>query len=527
MSLRWRLLLVIWSVGLLFAVTSAAGYYIAQRNNYLAGIDAKLTTGAQMARHSVGTDFHDRLIDERSLDSNSYRTIVEHHNAACVESGFQYLWSNLFLPDGRIVFTSATSPDKDVTRGDHAAFFSVHSDPASFAEVLKTERPTFSSFHNEWGEGRMALLPYRDAQGRLYVFGASMNLQPIDQHLSDEFGWALGLFAILFGLAGVVSLWLSSSLIRPLRQLQCNMAAIASGDYAQQVDVPGGGEEIEALNASLNEMRKAVQSAMQQREESAARFRTLISSMPDLVWLKDPDGIYVACNERFEAFFGASEAAIVGKSDRDFMAPDLADFFRKHDLLAIEKGGPSINEEEITFASDGHSELLETIKIPIRDTQGSLMGVLGVGRDITARKRAEIELKRYRDHLEELVDARTADLVEAKVAAEAANRAKSAFLANMSHELRTPMNGVLGMIELAKRSMSDTVGLDHLNKAILSAERLLGVLNDILDISGIEADRLVFEEVPLQLRQVLDNVFSVLEREATQKGLELSVEVQT
>ena len=85
---------------------------------------------------------------------------------------------------------------------------------------------------------------------------------------------------------------------------------------------------------------------------------------------------------------------------------------------------------------------------------------------------------RHRDHLEHEVLQRTAALVETKVAAESASRAKSIFLANMSHELRTPMNGVLGMIDMARRRMADPKGLDQLDKAKLSAERLLGLLND-------------------------------------------------
>lgn len=145
--------------------------------------------------------------------------------------------------------------------------------------------------------------------------------------------------------------------------------------------------------------------------------------------------------------------------------------------------------------------------------------------DVTARKAAEAELEKYRQHLEELVESRTAELVTAKVVAETANRAKSAFLANMSHELRTPMNGVLGMIGLARRRMSDAAGLDQLDKAKLSAERLLRVLNDVLDLSKIEAERMVLENVPLQLGQSVESVVGLLEHGATQKGLMLTTEL--
>jgi signal transduction histidine kinase len=154
-----------------------------------------------------------------------------------------------------------------------------------------------------------------------------------------------------------------------------------------------------------------------------------------------------------------------------------------------------------------------------------VIGIFGISRDITERKRSEAELEIYRNHLEQLVDTRTVELLTAKDAAEAANRAKSAFLANMSHELRTPMNGVLGMIDLAKRRMTDTKGLDQLDKAKLSADRLLGVLNDILDFSKIEAERMVFESIPLQLSSVVENVTNTLGHKATEKGLRLNTDL--
>lgn len=121
---------------------------------------------------------------------------------------------------------------------------------------------------------------------------------------------------------------------------------------------------------------------------------TLVNVLPDLVWLKNPNGVYLNCNKRFELFFGAQKEDIVGKTDYDFLDKDLADFFRTHDINAIEAGKPTMNEEWVTFANDNHREFLETLKTPMYDNNGKLLGVLGIGRDLTNRFETEEKLRR-------------------------------------------------------------------------------------------------------------------------------------
>ncbi|WP_321507457.1 PAS domain S-box protein [uncultured Methanoregula sp.] len=136
--------------------------------------------------------------------------------------------------------------------------------------------------------------------------------------------------------------------------------------------------------------QKQVEDALRSSE---GHLRTLVQTLPDLIWLKDTEGTYLSCNTMFERFFGAKETDIIGKTDFDFVEKDQAGFFRERDRIAMEAGMPVSNEEWITFADDGHRALLETIKTPMYDTGGKLIGVLGIGHDITRRKKIEDDLR--------------------------------------------------------------------------------------------------------------------------------------
>jgi hypothetical protein len=232
------------------------------------------------------------------------------------------------------------------------------------------------------------------------------------------------------------------------------------------------------------------------------------------------------CNQRIADMFGFAHAHdVIGKSTEVFYCSTeqfIACGEEGYSQLANQ--GFAHFETEMRHQNGSHIWVIQTGR-PLDQNSVLASASIWVYTDITARKRAEAELEQHRHHLEELVYSRTAELAEARDAAEAANRAKSVFLANMSHELRTPMNGILGMTGLALRSATDPTQIDWLKKGMNAAQHLLAVINDILDISQIEARRLILEENNFSLAQVISDSLELQSLPARAKGLALASEI--
>jgi len=260
-------------------------------------------------------------------------------------------------------------------------------------------------------------------------------------------------------------------------------------------------------------------------EEQLRMLSTAVEQSPGSIVLTDLEARILYVNKAFELASGYTLDEVRGQNPRIMHSGETSpEVFRE--LWACLSQGQVWRGELVNRRKTGEVYVEAAVISPVRRADGSVSHYLGIKQDITEQKRTEAELARHRHQLESLVEARTRELALAKEAAESASRAKSAFLANMSHEIRTPLNAVLGMARIMQREGASPSQAEQLGKIDNAARHLLAVINDILDLSKIEAEKFLLEEGVFALDSLVANVASMVQEKASTKGLQLSVECE-
>ena len=350
--------------------------------------------------------------------------------------------------------------------------------------------------------------------------------------------------ALALVLSVFATLFISSRLLRLITEPILQLADVAGKvsieeNYALRA-IPQGNDEVGKLIHSFNEMLAKIQErdtklrdvndelelrveartkelqleveerVCTQETLSAERqiLRALIDNVPDHMYVKDTECRFLLANVSVAQQMGAkSPEELIGKTDFDYYPHDLAATFYEDEQRVIRTGKAEIDREETGLDPQGNVSCVRTTQVPLRDKNGQVTGLVGIGHDITELKKIQAEMQRARE------------------VAEAASRAKSEFLANMSHEIRTPLNGIMGMTDLALETELNREQREYLETVKISADSLLTVINDILDFSKIEAGKLDLEFVDFDVRDTLESAMKTLAVRADEKGLELLCEV--
>ena len=265
--------------------------------------------------------------------------------------------------------------------------------------------------------------------------------------------------------------------------------------------------------------RKRALAALQESEQ---RFRKLFGEISSVsVQGYGPDLVTHYWNHASEILYGYRAEEAIGRKLTDLIIPpEMRDDVQQAVASMMSSGQPIPPGELSLMRKDGSRvDVISSHAIVTVPDKPQEMFCVDI--DISSRKKMEAELEKYREHLETLVAERTAELADARDAAEAASRTKSTFLANMSHEIRTPMNAIIGLGHLLLRDQKDEKARDRLKKMNEAAQHLLGIINNILDLSKIEAGRLTLEESEFSPAQLVESAITMIGDRATTKGLQL------
>ena len=338
------------------------------------------------------------------------------------------------------------------------------------------------------------------------------------------------LFGMMLALAVALTAHQMDRMIRRrLLPLHEGVAKVADGNLDYRIETNGSDEfadlavAINSMTGKLHDVTHNLEQKVVERteelRESATHYQSLFNNAAVAMFRTRVDGGEVLdCNDKFLELIGTTREQVIG-------SPSVAlweDPQQRDAMVRLLYADGQVTDFEFRVVRKDGEVRFGTISAKLFRESGVLEGSI---QDIS-------ELRKLNVELEQRVVARTAELetsnqqlTVAKELAEAANRAKSTFLANMSHELRTPLNGMLGMTDLALRRATDPKQIDWLAKASASARRLLGVINDILDISKIEAEKLTLEQHNFLLGEVLENLNSIIGQKVMDKGLQLLIEL--
>lgn len=251
--------------------------------------------------------------------------------------------------------------------------------------------------------------------------------------------------------------------------------------------------------------RKETQSKL----DTQLRFmKSLLETIPNPVFYKDIQGRYLGCNEAFRQHAGLSKEEILGRTVFDTRPRDMAEEYHRRDRELLANPGYQSYEWVVCRGEEKRRVLFN--KATFADASGAVAGIVGIVTDITDRVRMEEELREALERARKL-----------QGEAESASRAKSAFIANMSHEIRTPLNGIIGLLDLLQETPLQGEQEEYVRGAILSAQALLEILTDILEISRIGAGKLELKPLRTDLSELLQGVVAFISSGAKRKGLSL------
>ncbi|MBN1128672.1 MAG: PAS domain S-box protein [Chitinispirillaceae bacterium] len=426
----------------------------------IATADARLLIAAEMSREIIGPDYHERIDDRSSIAREEFDRIVQRNDDLCRRLGLQYLWSVLEV-DGRLVFTTAAHSDIEDPSSPCASFFDTHNNPEAFAPALRHGRkPTFSSFRNEWGEGRMVLVPRKDSRGRTYIFGASLQLAEYNALVRHALLTALAIGLLVMGLAFLLAMLLARYLTLPIARLTEAANLMASGNL--DAPLPSGGTvELQSLSHSFGRMRQELQGQMGALHAEKEHLAVTLRSIGDGVITTDTNGDIVMLNKSAEELTGWNHGEAVGRplSNVFKIINEITRQTCENTVDKVLETGSIVELANHTclIAKDGREIVIADSAAPIKDLEGATIGVVLVFRDMTEKQKMH-DAMQMASKLESL----------------------GVLAGGIAHDFNNLLGGIYGYIDIANEETREQNVSGFLAKALGTIDRARGLTRQLL-----------------------------------------------
>ena len=431
-------------------------------------------------------------------------------------------------------------------------FSSINAGTAPFSELnnrsLTSDKDPFmptSRIENNMIITTVPIQPKDSAQGSL-TLGLSLDKVHSDITTNKVIAFAISVFLVL--MLVLASIFIGNRLTEPIKKIIRLSSSIASGDFSEKLNVTSQ-DEIGKLTNAINEMSNKLNKSIGEREQSEERYQRLIE-FADVGIIAAEKNIIIQVNRKAAEIYGYSKEELIGQPPSILTTEQHSNNHKKmlEEISQFGKARKTVFEEN-GIKKDGSIFPIE-VSYSLSDLENKEdCSIIAIMRDITERITYQEALETAYDEMELRVQERTAELkqsneqlqreikernliekelLEAKESAESANKAKSDFLANMSHELRTPLNHIIGFTELVLDKnfgeLNETQA-EYLSDVLQSSNHLLSLINDILDLSKVEAGKQELEPTNINLKDLLERSLFMFKEKTMKHGLQLSLDL--
>ena len=510
LSLRWKLTLVIILFGTAVTGILSALLFTTMREQMRSDFRQRLTDIVAVGALSIDAGIHRSLRHPDQEGGPEYLAVkrtLQQIKARAADIHFVYTMRGDAA--GRIVFVvdAATQAKEMAHLGqvytDASPFLKAHftdlADPVAEAEF----------YTDRWGTWLTGYAPFYDKSGqRAGVLGVDIKATRILAYEKKLMLLSVAVFLASIVLSILLGIVLGNRLAAPVLALGRSAERIGRGDFTTRVAVYSR-DELGLLAGTFNTMAEKLEDLVNRlhteiasRQAAEKKYRSIFENALEGIFQSSLDGRLLTANPQFARMLGYDSPQEVVDTVTDIGALIYAQPERRQELLSrLESGDSGPNFRMKIRKKDGSEIWTELTAMVVRE-EGAEPIIEGLIKDISERLLKEAAEREQQ-------------------AAQAATMAKSAFLANMSHEIRTPMNAVVGLTHLALKTDLTAKQADYLNKILYSSQVLLRIINDILDFSKIEAGKLVMENVPFDIEEVMNNLIHIIGVRAEEKGLEM------